>query len=193
MKMEDYLKEIEFAVVPILQAIWHEHSELQSNQKIYGELIKKVIEQDNETQQTGKNMFVSTDIEALDHIGNKNKFLKQKIAARQFAIAALSGTLLQFAKQGLSITHGKFNNCPNGPFIGSQTLKEIIWNARNQSLHWEEKNLHPSTKNCFKKLSIEFGFTDFGMFHSSNLAYSVIKLLGWRTFEDFKATMLYLR
>ncbi len=193
MKMEDYLKEVEFAIIPILKAIWHEDAELQFAQTRYRELIKKVIEQDKTTQMLGKNMFASKDIKALDLAGNENKTLKQRIATRHFAIAALSGALLQFAKQGISIVHSGLDNCPSGPFIGSQPLKEILWNARNQSFHWEEKKLNPKVKNCFRNLSIEFGFTSFGMFHSSNMAYSVIKLLGWKTSEDFKAIMLCLR
>lgn len=190
--MEDYLKEIEFAVTAIIQAIWYEHDELEILQKTHTQLILKVIEQDKGTQVSGKNMFIPKDIEAMDQASNKSKELKHRIATRQFAMASLSGALLQLAKQGISITHGRFENCPDGPFIGSQTLKGVIWNARNQSLHWEERNFNPNVKNCFRKLSREFSPTNFGMFNTSNSAYSVIKLLGWRTFDDFKSTMLYL-
>src|SRR4051794_20405960 len=50
--------------------------------------------------------------------------------------AVIAGAILQIAKQGLSLSHGPLGNCPAGRGIGSQTLSTVIWQGRNQAMHY---------------------------------------------------------
>ncbi|AJD52759.1 hypothetical protein TH3_13215 [Thalassospira xiamenensis M-5 = DSM 17429] len=71
-----------------------------------------------------------------DAIDDQVRALKAIIRNRQMALQSLSGALLQIAKQGISIAHGGLGACPDGRMIGQSKLKEVIWQARNQSLHY---------------------------------------------------------
>jgi hypothetical protein len=202
--MEDYLNEIEFAVTPVLQAVWHEHVELEKMNAELGPLFEKVYAE-YESMQSVARHAMSTGNVLLSRQAWKNNSgddlvlfqkngdadaLKRRIAARRFAVDALAGNLLQFAKQGISIVHGNLQNCPEGRYIGTQTLKSVIWCGRNQSLHWEEGSLSVKVMGCFRRLSIENGISRFGMFTAKNLGFEVVQLLGWRTFKDFSSDLL---
>ena len=39
----------------------------------------------------------------------------------------------------------------------TQSLKNIIWQSRNQSIHHEDGNYHNNVKNCFIDLQNDFG------------------------------------
>lgn len=189
MNMEAYLKEIEFAVTPIILAIWYEHAQLEKIEKKYERAINKVLK---EHKRNSGRWVSSQSVKVLDQTGNAMNSLKQRIATREFAVSMLAGSLLQFSKQGISIVYGDINSCPNGPFIGSQNLKSVIWHGRNQSLHWEDQPLSKSVNECFRKLSLEFGLMRFGMFQHQNLGFNIIQLLEWKSYTDFRASLLQL-
>ena len=83
--------------------------------------------------------------------------LEISIDAKEFSLRTLSGALLQIAKQGISLVHGNLNSCPDGRSIGRETLKNIIWQARNQSMHFEEGNPRLPVRTCFANLEMDFG------------------------------------
>lgn len=66
--------------------------------------------------------------------------LQALVGARQAAIQAICGAILQIAKQGISVAHGGLSSAPTGRMIGSAAVRDIIWQGRNQSLHYEEGN-----------------------------------------------------
>jgi hypothetical protein len=208
MGIEDYLKEIEFAVKEILLLIWNEYGELEKINLEMAKLSKKNwqkiyalqgINVDlqtlniNKVKITGKkpNNLMFKEEEKLCLLNDKAKIIQHKIIARQFSVDALSGMLLHFAKQGISLTYGNLKNCPDGRFVGSQSIKEIIWYGRNQSIHWEEK-INSKEEEFFKKLKKEFSF-EFAGFKQKNLGFNILKLLEWKTFKDFKDDMLLLK
>lgn len=93
---------------------------------------------------------------------------------------------MQIARQGISWVHGNRTNCPSGRLVGSQALKDVIWQARNQSLHYEEENNYTSVKQCFAALERDFGEAfSLSKHPRANLAYHVVKLLEWESFERF--------
>lgn len=204
MRMEDYLNEIEFAVTQVLSAVWHEHAEVESINAEMVQLSKSLWKKympdspygDDEIAEvkiTGPrpSVFLTPEDEMLYQKNDKRRIIDSRILTRQFAVNALSGTLLQFAKQGISIVHGGLDSCPNGRAIGSQPLKAIIWNGRNQSLHWEE-GVNRTVSECFRQLVREAGLA-FAAFNTDNLGFEVVSLLSWRTFADFKSDMLSLK
>ncbi|MDO9104523.1 MAG: hypothetical protein Q7U57_06130 [Methylovulum sp.] len=109
----------------------------------------------------------------------------QRVAARQFSIAALSGSLLQYGKQGISLHYGKKRDgCPDGRIVAGIPLSEIIWQARNQALHWEDGSFHEPTTKCFEYLTTNVDPV-FEQFKDRSLASEIIGLLGWNNVEAF--------
>ncbi len=118
--------------------------------------------------------------------------MKELISTRAFSRAAQSASLLQYGKQGISLVYGKPSNCPDGRLIGTQSLRDVIWQGRNHALHWEEGNPKAAVEDCFQKLAADFdpGFADYA---TRNLAFAVVEVLGWTSFDAFKADMLTLQ
>jgi hypothetical protein len=114
--------------------------------------------------------------------------LVEKIAAHAFSVGSIAGSLLQCAKQGISLCHGGLGRCPNGRAFGSQFLKDVIWQGRNQAMHWEEGNLSPRVRECFDKLAREVK-PSFADYRERNMAVDVIDSLGWVDLTKFRADM----
>jgi hypothetical protein len=117
--------------------------------------------------------------------------IKARLGARSFSVACLSGSLLQYAKQGIAAHYGKLRDgCPDGREIAGLTLHEIIWQSRNQALHWEEGSFNPSVRRCFERLGTVN--TIFEQYEARSMAYEVVCLLEWRSTEDFIRDMRLL-
>jgi hypothetical protein len=114
--------------------------------------------------------------------------VEQQLTAHEFSVAALAGALLQHAKQGISIVHGPPSSAPTGRNIGSLPLRTVIWEGRNQAIHWEEGGLRTAGKKCFDALASEQDprFANHGQ---RSLAMDIVELLGWRDFYKFAADM----
>lgn len=199
MRMRNYLDNIKFAVTNVLEVIWHEHEELEKLNSEMSRLFTinwnkypgvRPIHTDREgsinIRITGQapSTFFSEEERLLYEKNKDKKLLEQNIWIHKISISALSGTLLQFAKQGISMQYGGLKNCPAGREIGSQDLKTIILQGRNQAMHWEE-GLRPATKNCFSQLVKDFGL-QFGGANKKSLAFEVINVLEWKTFGNFE-------
>lgn len=124
---------------------------------------------------------------SADQIQAEIRALQTSIDAKEFSLRALSGALLQIAKQGISITHGGLGACPNGRSIGSEPLKNVIWQARNQSMHFEDGSPHSPVRSCFQNLENDFG-PQFSLRANppENLARHVVQLLGWKEYSAYE-------
>lgn len=205
MKIPDYLNEVEHAVTTVITEI---HREIEQLKALRSDLSKL-------TDATGDNYrrveflamnpdldddFLGTAIYWDTYFGvDKDRFHKnieteiaaQRVAAHEFSISALSGSLLQFGKQGISLHFGKKRiGCPDGRILVGMPFHEVVWQARNQALHWEEGTFHPPTVTCFEALSK----TDpvFEQYKYRNLAYETVLLLDWRSLDDFRRDMMLL-
>ncbi len=206
MLITDYLDEIQFATERLIPLIWEEHDRLAELEARLASLSRvaednyrraEAIQLDAETAEDvmhGVGLYWDTyfgeDKEAYYGAEDKTK-VKNQILAHTFATDSLAGNLLQHAKQGISLAHGKPANCPDGKYIGTQPLKDIIWQSRNQALHWEDFNPHPPVRKCFDTLAREVD-PKFADYTQRNMAFDVVELLGWRDFASFKADMLSL-
>jgi hypothetical protein len=75
---------------------------------------------------------------------------------------ALAAALLQIAKQGISSKHGGLSKCPNGRLIGqTEFLKNVIWQGRNQTMHYEEGQYRRDVNECFTNLVNDFGWDNY--------------------------------
>jgi hypothetical protein len=118
--------------------------------------------------------------------------LNQRIAVREFSTVALAANVLQFAKQGIVLRFGKQRTgIAAARLIGDVSLDEVIWQGRNQALHWEEGQFSQKVEACFQQLAAKVDpiFSDY---KTRNMAFEVIKALGWREFADVECDMLAL-
>jgi len=205
MNMQNYLDEIEHAANLLIEAVWMEYHEVEK-------LTQKTLKLTTEMEDGYRRAQAFQDSEDPDDImlgvgihwdtyfgADKERFhaeeslddIQQKLQARVFSRESLSGNILQYAKQGISIVHGNLQLCPSGRSIGTQDLKTVIWQARNQSLHWEDGNFHQPVVTCFNLLGVDFD-SKFAAYTNRNMAFDIIELLSWNNLSDFQNDMLLI-
>lgn len=204
MTLTEYLNEMEYAVTRVIESLWHERDEAARLRKEIDELRKVAADNYARAQFIQQNaedtddLMIGVGIHWDTYFGeDKEQYYKSKdldvleerLAAREFSYSSLAGTLLQYAKQGLSASFGKPANWPNGRLVGSQDLKTIILESRNQSEHWEEGNPFPKVEQCFNTLAAEKE-PEFAQYKTKNLAFEIVSMLGWRSYADFKNDLL---
>jgi hypothetical protein len=104
-------------------------------------------------------------------------------ATHRLSAAALASALLQIGKQGVSIVHGRAMS-PTGRPIGTQALSVVVWEARNQAMHWEMGKVHKPMAACFETLARDVD-PKYGDYMQRSLAFDVVDLLNWRTVARF--------
>ena len=203
--MTNYTNEIKYAVEAALSTIWADVEELESLRQQLGRLTAETergyrraqafqYDEDPDDVMMGVGVHWDTYFgpdKERHQVATTVDDLNQKIQVREFSRSAMSASVLQYAKQGISIVHGGLQPCPNGRGVGSQPLKTIIWQGRNQSLHWEEGNPRQPVIDCFDQLAIDFG-DEFTPYKTSNLAFNVVRILEWKTYDSFESDMQYL-
>lgn len=193
-----YVEDTEYAAKNIIQLAFHEEEELSKlAQKLSEEMAKYTINKwDFETSDLNDD-FSDAHVMAAFHRMAKAKLeadqitlrissLQASIGSRQFAVQALWGALLQVAKQGLSIVHGGLTNAPDGRLVGGIPLKKIVWQGRNQAIHFEEGNFSNHVVDLFADLEAihgdEFSLQKHaGQSRSKQIAF----LLGWQSYQTF--------
>lgn len=119
-------------------------------------------------------------------------------------LQSVSQALLQIAKQGISSEHGKNkSDCTNNlTSIGKQiatkfnvSILDIIWEGRNQSIHYEEANPHQNVRGCFNQLLLNSDVkckSLIGYDQGQNKAYEIVKILDWTNITKFENDLLSL-
>ncbi|MGR2680284.1 hypothetical protein [Chromobacterium haemolyticum] len=204
--MSDYLLEIEFAASRIIEAIWVENNKLGALEAEIAKL-RKVVEDnyrcaeymarfaedpDDVAAATGMywDNYFGEDKEQF-HMEQDRSALVAQIAVHAFSVQSLSTSLLQYAKQGISMCHGKPSNCPDGRAIGGSCLREVVWQGRNQGIHWEEGKPSDKVQVCFDALAanVDQRYSDY---KQRNMSFDVVEFLGWKDFASVKADMISL-
>jgi hypothetical protein len=110
--------------------------------------------------------------------------------ARRLSRSVLAGAILQLGKQGISAVHGRDrDNAPTGDAVGGQCERDVIWEGRNQAMHWEEGSLSKRVRDCFDQLERDFG-PHFDNYDREPKAPEVLSVLGWGTWPDVEARLL---
>lgn len=121
-----------------------------------------------------------------DEIAREVNELQTAVGAHQVAVQAICGAILQIAKQGVSLVHGGLAAAPSGRLVGTSYLKEIVWQARNQALHYEDGNFNPQVLALFAALEASHGAAfSLAAHRQKSLAKQVVHLLGWTTYESY--------
>jgi hypothetical protein len=199
MTMTEYLKGIEYAATETLRLVWSEHEQyeaLEAKLAALGAEIKDTDERiawlqanpdfDDDLQSTAMHWesYFGPEKEAF-HADAERRSLEALIAARRFSTDAQSGNILQYGKQGISLVHLGLSACPEGRHIGTLPVRDVIWQGRNQAIHWDEGRFTPRVRLVFEGLAGDID-PKFNGFTSRNMAFDVVSLLGWRGFADFE-------
>jgi BMFP domain-containing protein YqiC len=205
--MIQYLAEIDFAATTLLKGIWHERAALDDlsaklaaleaetkrgyeRAEDMAALESDVPDDEGLSTMTHWDTYFGPDKQRHDAQQQRSSLAAQ-VEAHSFSVASLAGDLLQHAKQGISMVHGSLGGCPPGRAIASRDLKDVIWQARNQAIHWEEGKLSPPVQDCFNSLAKEVD-TRFRDYLTRSMAMDVVDLLGWRDLHAFEADLLLL-
>nr|NNM90161.1 hypothetical protein [Bacilli bacterium] len=130
-----------------------------------------------------------------DELKLKADKLRVSIHNKQTSIRALCQAILQIARQGISISYKRSKDkCPPGRNVYGESLKTIIWEARNQSIHHEEGNFKTSVQDCFYHLESEIGadIIPFSSHPNRNYSKEIIWLLGWTDYSKYYIDMISL-
>ncbi|MGH3849432.1 MAG: hypothetical protein ACRDRT_06995 [Pseudonocardiaceae bacterium] len=206
--MSDYLTEIQFAVESALAAIWADHDEAHhllatlkalKAQTEAGYARAEAIavnaeDPDDVAMSAGTHWdtYFGPDKDRHQAAAGYDD-VRARFEARQFSLAAMSGAVLQHAKQAISMVHGGPKACPDGRLVSAtQNLAPVIWQARNQASHWEEGNLNHPVVDCFNALGAEVDSYFFSDLYTRSLAFDVLHLMGWRSWAAFHNDLLSL-
>ncbi|KPW98185.1 MULTISPECIES: hypothetical protein [Pseudomonas] len=202
MNINSYLSEIEHAARSVIGLLWEEHRQVEELQAQVEKLNVEVHDgyrraaawkdsedPDDVMAEAGIRWetYFGPDKQRND-VTDRLTQAHDQLAARAFSRSSMAASLLQYAKQGISITQSSFDACPDGYAIGTQVLKQVIWQGRNQSTHWEEGKPHKAVTVCFDLLTAEAG-GQFAPYKTQNLAFEVVTLLGWDSYEVFEADL----
>jgi len=173
--------------------------ELEENEQImneYDEEMRRAKNLDEFTYLREKAMYYLIE---SDKISEELELKKAEFAAKYESLSSLAGALLQIAKQGISIAYKDERNpltaCKGGKKMNSNYLKTIIWEGRNQSMHYEEgfSDNFPNTKKVFEDLEEDYNLKiEENGNDKINLAKEVVLLIGWKEYHDYKNDMLSL-
>lgn len=120
--------------------------------------------------------------------------LQASVGTHQHAVQAIAGAILQIAKQGISFVHGGLGAAPAGRKLGSLDVRDVIWEARNQSMHYEEGiPKRKQVRDLFGILEHEQG-SQFSLTNhlGENRAKQVLDVLGWNDYAAYLQDMKLL-
>ncbi|SFH39343.1 hypothetical protein [Pontibacter chinhatensis] len=203
MTFQDYIQETEYAASNLIATIWHEYSELQNLENEIKKLQSIVEHQYRQAQSfmdsddpddimLGVGIHWGTYFEEDKQLYHKNesyKKLQEQIQAHTYSIQTLCTGLIQIAKHGISVVYGGLTDCPDGRMVGTQALRDVIWQARNQTMHYEEGACRGPVVAVFSSLAAEFD-SIFSNYNNQNLAFEIVRLLGWTSYASFNADLL---
>jgi hypothetical protein len=203
--MADYIRDTEYAAKELFASVYREqltvsdYQKRRDNIKHHMDLMQHLflaVDFDNDDIPGGAQQAYIDFVTAVEKKGPEAAKYEQEMKELEASIhtksavslPALAATILQIAKQGISVVRGNLQGCPDGRAIGSQSLKTVIWQGRNQAMHYDDPDgYRPQVIQCFQHLHQEFGTRfDLAARPSENLAFDVIQLLGWQDYAAFE-------
>ncbi|MEA5449255.1 hypothetical protein VB780_11790 [Leptolyngbya sp. CCNP1308] len=203
--MHQYIADTQYAVHGLIELITAEERELSQLQSQHEGISRKVEylhqslldAQFNDVAPLREQAIAIDSHRASEDLADLQKQiieLQNSISIKGASIDALCGAIFQIAKQGISTVHGGLDRCPDGRSIGKgaevEKLKNVVWQARNQSMHYEEGSFQSPVTNCFSKLEASLG-SKFSLSENAgkNLAHNVIQELGWKDYLRYESDM----
>lgn len=203
--MHQYLKDTEYAAQNLFRLATDEEHQLKTLAEDLGpkEKILKVHQWDFQTSDLNEDFsdaYVMAAFVRAAKAGQEVERLKGEVAAlqasvgtHQHAVQAIAGAIFQIAKQGISFVYGPPNAAPTGRTLGSLAVRDIIWQARNQSMHYEEGKFTKPLLDLFLKLEQEQGPQFSLVAHANqNRAKQILDVLGWTGYHEYLQDMQVL-
>lgn len=200
--MNQYISETEYAVKNLIElATSEENKVVELKEKLsLTEAKYKACKWDFETSDLHDDFSDTYVIGAFNRMaqaGAQTSQLEQEInslqaliGSRQSAIQSICGAILQIAKQGMSIVNGGLPNTPDSRIIGTLKIKDIIWQARNQAIHYEEGNFKQPVIDVFTTLEQEHGINfSLAQHQKQSRAKQIINLLNWNDYSNYSRDM----
>lgn len=204
MDMRRYLAEMDHAARSTIEMVWAAHERMTTAE---GDLARLTAATEDGYERAEAFLQVDDPEDFMMGVGihwdtyfgpDKERFhaadyvsqVRDTFDAQAFARAAQSASLIQYAKQGISLVHGGLNRCPPGREISGQPLATVIWMARNQALHWEDGSFSESVTKSFEMLkAADPSFSDYNI---RNMAFDIVSLIGWQDYDAYEADILSL-
>lgn len=187
--MPDYLEATAFAVERLIEAVWYEGDEFEKSRGF----VRQEVDDNTWNAFLAASMSGEEDQfwSTCSALGvsqlSANNALAVLAVTHRLSAAALANALLQIAKQGISSVHEGAVS-PVGRLIGTQNLSVVVWEARNQAMHWDSGEARKPMEACFVTLAREMD-PKYGEYLKRSLAFDVVELLGWRTVDAFNADL----
>lgn len=203
--MNQYLLDTEFAVQNLFELATSEEHQLQSlieNLRLKEDEMR-VHHWDFQTSELNDDFSDAYVIAAFGRAAKASQEAEQlrgeaaklqaSIGTHQHAVQAIAGAILQIAKQGISLFYGSRDAAPTGRMLGSLPVRDVIWQARNQSMHYEEGAFSKSARDLFATLEQEQGpLFSLAKHTVQNRAKQVIDVLGWGSYGNYMQDMQVL-
>lgn len=191
-----YLAEVEEAVRHLFQALMSDTAEIERLRQTLGYQQSEAQEWHKAAMTIGGPFSDDADpqrdwakaVRNYQAAEKTEEELRQRMAARAMSRGALAGAILQIAKQGLSLVFGPKSLVPGGRTVGSQPLREVVWEGRNHALHWEEGNPKAPVIMCLDALNTDFG-NCVANYRTANTSVEIVQLLGWTSFENLASDL----
>ncbi len=132
-------------------------------------------------------VYWETYFERTDEQNQRTAEVRRAVAERdehEVSSTMLAASVLELAKRGITMVHVGLQQAPTAPSVGTVALRDLIWQARNQAMHWEDGKLHPPTQACFDALFAEHG-SPFDEATKRNLSLKVLRVLKWTDYDSF--------
>lgn len=193
-QMNQYIIDTKYAAEHLIAILQRENRHLEeklTSFKMMKDAEKNLFEQMKEEHFTPEGVIDLYGFgSAANHFEHAANQIVLSLTLIEDSLAILAGALLQIAKQGISITHGSLANCPQGRVIGREAIKNIIWQGRNQAMHFEEGKYSPKVIECFKNLEADYG-SRFKL-ADKNLAHEIVNILGWISYDRYECDIMQL-
>lgn len=173
LSMSDYLVEMREEITVALERLWREHravetletqieaahGEMHHNYERVESMNADPYLDDDDGIATGLYWETYFGADKVQHDLTKSRnAIQSDLKQHSLARANAAGAILQYAKQAVSQCHGKNRN--SAPFgrrqIAGQSLRDVIWEGRNQSEHWDEGAFKPNVDAVFAALDVHF-------------------------------------
>jgi hypothetical protein len=167
MTMGAYLAEVRHAVEGLLPLIWQEQDTLSGRKEQLAERKAELARLERQVKKEYENAAWLLNNQEWDdegigtlrywdnyfgpdkeryHLGQQIPGMQEavesaeaSVEAHRFSIDVLASTVIQIAKQGMSVVHSRKPAGTGRPIGSSQHLSEVVSEARNQGAHWEER------------------------------------------------------
>ena len=197
--MNHYLQDTEYAAKALFEAITHEVDALKSllQQREKSRAMEEAYDLAFKVRANhpAANYWYGEWYKAAQErndVETRVAELELRIADREFSLETLAAAVLQIGKQGISTVFGKPDNCPKTRDVFGQEIARVVFEGRNQALHYEEpRKIDDKCMGMFTALAEACGDQSLKEARNrKNLAGKVLNLLGWHDYDSYLGDMI---